>query len=224
MNSYVVFASEKAGMQTASSVVSKARINEVIYESSKNSAHFHNAQGKAQKVDERIEKMKRNLQSARNRPAHLVQAARARTARKIQELESTRPLSRNWLHIDMDAFFAQVEIRDRPELADKPVAVGSMSMISTSNYIARQFGVRSAMPGFIAVKLCPHLVFVAHNSDKYVEVAKQTREIFAEYDPDFEAGSLDEAYLDVSVGNQRATAAVAAPAVLGLTSSVLFAP
>ena len=59
------------------------------------------------------------------------------------------------MHIDMDMFYAAVEIKDRPELADKPVAVGSTSMISTANYVARKFGVRSAMPGFIALKLCP---------------------------------------------------------------------
>ena len=55
------------------------------------------------------------------------------------------------MHIDMDMFYAAVEIRDRPELADKPVAIGSMSMISTANYVARKFGIRSAMPGFIAM-------------------------------------------------------------------------
>jgi DNA polymerase kappa len=55
----------------------------------------------------------------------------------------------------MDMFYAAVEIRDRPELADVPVAIGSESMISTANYVARKFGVRSAMPGFIGKKLCP---------------------------------------------------------------------
>ena len=55
----------------------------------------------------------------------------------------------------MDMFYAAVEIRDRPELANLPVAVGDLSMISTANYVARKFGVRSAMPGFIAKQLCP---------------------------------------------------------------------
>lgn len=62
----------------------------------------------------------------------------------------------------MDMFYAAVTIRDNPSLADKPVAVGGEMMISTANYIARRFGVRSAMPGFIAKKLCPDLIFVKH--------------------------------------------------------------
>jgi DNA polymerase kappa len=68
----------------------------------------------------------------------------------IQKCESERDLTRTWIHIDMDMFYAAVEIRDRPDLADKPVAIGSLQMVSTANYVARKFGVRSAMPGFIA--------------------------------------------------------------------------
>ncbi len=75
----------------------------------------------------------------------------------IADLERERDLTRTWFHIDMDMFYAAVEIRDRPELADKPVAVGNLSMISTANYVARKFGIRSAMPGFIAKELCPDL-------------------------------------------------------------------
>ena len=71
----------------------------------------------------------------------------------------------------MDMFYAAVEIRDKPELASVPLAVGSDSMISTANYQARKYGVRSAMPGFIARKLCPQLVFVPCNCSKYRAVA-----------------------------------------------------
>lgn len=81
----------------------------------------------------------------------------------LSEIERGRELTRTWAHIDMDMFYAAVEIRDDPSLADKPVAVGGEMMISTANYIARKYGVRSAMPGFIAKKLCPHLVFVDCN-------------------------------------------------------------
>jgi DNA polymerase kappa len=73
-----------------------------------------------------------------------------------------------------------------------------MSMISTANYEARKYGVRSAMPGFIARKLCPQLIFVPHSTGKYKQAAEQTRVIFADYDPNFTAGSLDEAYLDIT--------------------------
>ena len=66
----------------------------------------------------------------------------------------TRELDRTWMHVDMDMFYAACEIRDRPDLVDKPVAVGDYSMIQTTNYVARKFGVRSAMPGFLGKKMC----------------------------------------------------------------------
>jgi DNA polymerase kappa len=68
----------------------------------------------------------------------------------LKEIESERDFDRTWMHVDMDMFYAAVELLDRPELVDKPIAVGSESMISTANYVARKYGVRSAMPGFIA--------------------------------------------------------------------------
>ncbi|CAK4086270.1 unnamed protein product [Aphanomyces euteiches] len=118
--------------------------------------------------------------------------------RRVALLEESRDLSRIHLVVDMDMFFAAVEMRDNPALENVPMAVGGMGMISTANYIARKFGVRAAMPGFIAKKLCPSLVFVAPNFSKYTEVAKKTREVFRQYDPDFKSGSLDEAYLDIT--------------------------
>lgn len=69
----------------------------------------------------------------------------------IGDLERERDLTRTWFHIDMDMYYAAVEIRDNPKLAELPVAIGDMQMISTANYVARKYGVRSAMPGFIAV-------------------------------------------------------------------------
>jgi DNA polymerase kappa len=98
----------------------------------------------------------------------------------------------------MDMFYAAVEIRDNPSLADKPVAVGGQMMISTANYIARKFGVRSAMPGFIAKKLCPNLIFVDHNFHKYKEASQIFKTILEEYDPDYESMGLDEANLDLT--------------------------
>ncbi|KTG38615.1 hypothetical protein cypCar_00019428 [Cyprinus carpio] len=107
--------------------------------------------------------------------------AQAEVDKLTCELERSRELGRVIVHVDMDAFYAAVEMRDCPELKDKPMAVGSMSMLSTSNYHARRFGVRAAMPGFIAKKLCPNLVIVPTNFDKY----RAVREIFSEYDPHF---------------------------------------
>lgn len=106
------------------------------------------------------------------------------------------------IHIDMDAFFVSVEIRDRPELLNLPVAVGGSSkrrgVLSTCNYIAREFGVRSAMPTSIAMSKCPNLVLVPSRMYAYKEVSIHIREIFSRYTSIIEPLSLDEAYLDVT--------------------------
>ncbi|XP_042863175.1 DNA polymerase kappa-like [Penaeus japonicus] len=81
---------------------------------------------------------------------------------------------------------------------DKPMAVGSTGMLSTSNYAARKYGVRAAMPGFIGKKLCPDLVIVKPDYTKYKQASKEIQEIFALYDPNFCPMSLDEAYLDIT--------------------------
>ena len=95
-------------------------------------------------------------------------------------------------------FYAAVEMRDDPSLVTKPLAVGGNSMICTANYIARKYGVRSAMPGFIGRKLCPQLVFVPPNFKKYEYVGNQIRQIIAEYDANYESHSLDEVYFDLT--------------------------
>ena len=86
-------------------------------------------------------------------------------------MERERDLSRTWFHIDMDMYYAAVEIRDKTQLATVPIAVGSMQMITNSNDVARKFGVRSAMPGFLAMQLCPELILLPCNYHKYKLVA-----------------------------------------------------
>ena len=101
----------------------------------------------------------------------------------------------------MDAFFASVEQLDNPELRGKPIAVGGGSergVVAAASYEARPFGVRSAMSGRQAKKLCPELIFVSSNGVRYKEVSNQIREIFYEYTDLVEPLSLDEAYLDVT--------------------------
>uniref|UniRef100_A0A8C1K7H1 DNA polymerase kappa n=1 Tax=Cyprinus carpio TaxID=7962 RepID=A0A8C1K7H1_CYPCA len=181
----------KAGMEG----LDRDKINKIILETSKGSKFYENELKKEQQVNQRIEKMME--QKARITKEQLKQA-QAEVDKLTCELERSRELGRVIVHVDMDAFYAAVEMRDCPELKDKPMAVGSMSMLSTSNYHARRFGVRAAMPGFIAKKLCPNLVIVPTNFDKYRAVSAQVREIFSEYDPHFMPMSLDEAYLDIT--------------------------
>ena len=111
-------------------------------------------------------------------------------------------MPRRIIHVDMDAFYASVEQRDRPELRGKPVAVGgspeSRGVVAAASYEARTFGVRSAIPMARAVRLCPHLTILRPDFSKYRNVSQQVFGIFREVTPLVEGLSLDEAYLDVT--------------------------
>lgn len=118
---------------------------------------------------------------------------------------------RKIIHVDMDAFYASVEQLDNPELIGKPIAVGGSEkrgVVSAASYEARKFGVRSAMTGVLAKKLCPEITFVKPRFDRYKQISKQIRTIFYDYTDLVEPLSLDEAYLDVTQnkkGNPSAT-------------------
>lgn len=108
---------------------------------------------------------------------------------------------RKIIHIDMDCFFAAVEMRDNPDLVGKPVAVGGTterSVVATANYEARKFGVHSAMSVVKAKQLCPNLILVPARHDYYHQISEQIREIFHEYTDKIEPISCDEAFLDVT--------------------------
>ncbi len=106
------------------------------------------------------------------------------------------------IHLDMDAFFASVEVRERPQLQGLPVVVGGPSatrgVVAAANYVARQYGIHSAMPMTQARRLCPNLNILPVNMPLYVSVSKQIHEIFNRYTPEIEPLSLDEAFLDVT--------------------------
>ncbi|MEL6963487.1 MAG: DNA polymerase IV, partial [Pseudomonadota bacterium] len=108
---------------------------------------------------------------------------------------------RKIIHIDMDAFYASVEQRDDPNLRGRPVAVGGgghRGVVMAASYEARTFGVRSAMPGFKARRLCPELIFVKTRFEAYKAASRQIREIFSTYTDLVEPLALDEAFLDVT--------------------------
>ncbi len=106
--------------------------------------------------------------------------------------------------MDCDAFFAAVEKRDDPSLADKPVIIGGgkRGVVSTCCYVARTYGVRSAMPMFKALKLCPHAVVIKPNMEKYRVAGREVRQLMFEMTPLVEPVSIDEAFLDLS-GTER---------------------
>ena len=110
--------------------------------------------------------------------------------------------SRKILHVDMDAFYAAVEMRDNPKLKGKPVIIGALpgerGVVSTCNYKAREFGVRSAMPISQAYKLCPHGIYMYPNGKKYAKVSEHIHKIWATFTDTIEYISLDEGFLDVT--------------------------
>ncbi len=145
-------------------------------------------------------------------------------------------MTRRIIHVDMDAFYASVEQRDRPDLRGRPVVVGgspdSRGVVAAASYEARRFGVRSAIPMSRAVRLCPDLVIIRPNFSKYRAVSQQVFEIFRSVTPLVEGLSLDEAYLDVTTNrwNERLGMNVARrikaliQETTGLTASAGVAP
>ena len=132
------------------------------------------------------------------------EAARCRACKSPRLLRHPELAELSIAHIDCDAFYAAVEKRDNPALADKPLIVGGgkRGVVSTCCYIARTFGIKSAMPMFKALQACPHAVVVFPDMPKYVAVSRDVKKLMLETTPMVEPLSLDEAFLDLT-GTER---------------------
>ncbi|KAH0610335.1 uncharacterized protein H6S33_011862 [Morchella sextelata] len=174
--------------------VNQQKVGEIIYNASKGSKFFKNEERRDEQLTKRIEGI---LRRKKELEAHDLSVHVKRVDEQIAALEASRDLSQTIIHVDCDAFYASVEELDRPELKEVPMAVGG-GVLTTCNYKAREFGVRSGMAGYIAKQLCPHLIFLPLNFEKYGQKAEEVREVLVKYDPRYEAGSCDEAFLNIT--------------------------
>ncbi|PPJ50188.1 hypothetical protein CBER1_05188 [Cercospora berteroae] len=178
--------------------VDQKKVSEIIYNASKGSKYFNNEETKDKTLTVKINSIlakKRELERVEAQGGLKKELKKADD--HIAKLEYERDLSQAIVHIDCDAFYAAVEELDNPELKNVPFAVGK-GVLTTCNYEARKFGCRSGMAGFVADKLCPQLIHVHLNFEKYTAKAKEVRAVLEQYDPRFESASIDEAYLNVT--------------------------
>ncbi|KAF5600352.1 DNA polymerase kappa subunit [Fusarium pseudoanthophilum] len=180
----------KAGQDT----VDQTKVSEIIYNASKGSKFFNREEERDKVLTQKIEQI--IARKAQLEKRDLTRDLR-NADRLIAELELTRDLTQHIVHVDCDAFYAAVEQLDRPEIKDLPFAVGG-GVLTTCNYVARKFGCRSGMAGFVAKKLCPSLILLKPNFQKYNAKAHEVREVLVNYDPRFESASIDEAYLNIT--------------------------
>ncbi|KAL8752163.1 MAG: hypothetical protein Q9184_005822, partial [Pyrenodesmia sp. 2 TL-2023] len=180
--------------QPGQDTVDQRKVSEIIYNASKGSKFFNNEESRDKNLTQKIEKI-----LARKRQLERIDLTSdlRRADEYIAELELSRDLSQTVVHVDCDAFYAAVEELDHPELKLVPMAVGK-GVLTTCNYHARKFGCRSGMAGFVAMKLCPQLICLPLNFEKYTKKAQEVREVLAQYDARFQSASMDEAYLNIT--------------------------
>ncbi|GAA55127.1 DNA polymerase kappa subunit [Clonorchis sinensis] len=208
------YSTNKAGMNG----LDRATILQIILENSKGSKFYENELRRERILQQQIE---RKLAQLKTFTSTMISMGETEADSVLKSIETKRCFSRCIMHLDMDAFYASVEIRDQPDLRFHPVAVGSNSMLSTSNYIARRFGVRPGLPGFLGKKLCPDLRIVPPDFARYTAASRVVRSVLRPYaaiglakdktcggPPGSDNGddhpvamvtaSLDEAYLDLT--------------------------
>jgi DNA polymerase kappa len=204
--------SSKSQSQLASGNTTKAglptsfnEINLRIAEVSKDSRFTAAQERKNVELEVKIGEQRKKLGRALEQPILMSRAMKSvNNLMKEYEKEQVEQFERSeeycWVCIDMDAFFASVECLDIPELKSVPMAVGSSAMLSTANYEARKYGVSAAMPGYIAMKLCPELKIVPLRYERYKEMSGKVAKILSQYDPNLSMWSLDEAFLKLRKG------------------------
>jgi DNA polymerase kappa len=198
----LISASDKAGMAG----IDRARINAILLRESGNSTFMQRQRKAEESCNRKIETMRHQLtKKDDNTTADWRQELNKSTIDPIlQNYNNRRRPSSTCVVVDMDSFFISCHILTHPHLATIPSCVGGSSMISTSNYVARQYGVRAAMPGYLGQKLVAELshgkeklTFVNSDFELYKRKSNEVRSILEEYDPKLRMGSLDEAYMDI---------------------------
>ncbi|KAF8495871.1 IMS-domain-containing protein [Gautieria morchelliformis] len=173
----------------------QTEINRIIAEASKGSPFFDNEKRKDKELTEKIGRLlKHRDEMLRGIDVGKLEASIDKT---LVDLETKRDLTQYIVHVDMDAFFASVELLDDPSLKGKPFGVGK-GVLTTASYEARLYGVRSGMAGFIARKLCPQLILVPIRPERYGEMSSKVMDVFKRYDANMLAAGTDEAYLNIT--------------------------
>ncbi|EIW63572.1 DNA/RNA polymerase [Trametes versicolor FP-101664 SS1] len=173
----------------------QTEINRIIAEASKGSKFYEHEKRKDKDLTERIN----HILKLRDEAVKGVDLTKVEQGvdKLIAQLEAKRDLSQFIVHVDMDAFFASVEVLHDPSLASKAFAVGG-GVVSTASYEARKFGVRSGMATFVAKKLCPELIVLKSHYEWYNEMSNKVMSIFRRYDPTMCAAGCDEGYLNIT--------------------------
>ena len=203
--SLLISASDKAGMEN----IDRERINSILMRESGNSTFMQRQRRMDEKSEEKIREMKRRLEERDNvgkgRTDWKTQLLQTTIDPLLEQHESKRRKFSTCAVIDMDGFFISCHILSNPHLATIPACVGGSSMISTSNYIARRYGVRAAMPGYLGAMLVKELsngketlTFVKSDFELYQRKSAEVKAVLEEYDRNLKMYSLDEAYMDLA--------------------------
>ncbi|KZT10718.1 DNA/RNA polymerase [Laetiporus sulphureus 93-53] len=186
-----------AGPSTTKAGLAKdqSEINRIIAEVSRGSKFYENEKRKDKDLTERIARMlKQRDEVLKGVDLPSVEQG---VDQLLARMEQHRDLSQTIVHVDMDAFYASVELLDNASLKGKAFAVGK-GVLTTASYEARKFGVRSGMASFVARKLCPDLILVENRFGRYTEMSKQVMDVFRRYDPNMCAAGCDEGYLNIT--------------------------